>query len=374
MHDRSIDDPDAAARLDRIRRLEELKSAVAAAQARETAAFAAAQRAKLSAAGRNEAVISRSIAAQVGLARRMSPWAAGRYVGWAAALVAELPRTFAELAAGRTTEWRAFLVARETTWLNREHRAVVDAQVAPRLEGLGDRMVEAEAKRIAYRLDPAGALARVHGAERDRRVTIRPAPDTMARLSCLAPVAQGVAAYAALSRAADSLIASGDSRTRGQLMADVLIERITGQAQATDVPVEVELVITPESLLGGGNEPANLIGYGPLPAGHARELVTAVTDATPVWIRRLFSAPAGTELVALETRRRCFTPAQRRFVRLRGDGFCRTPWCNAPLRHVDHVQPAADGGPTSIANAQGLCEACNYIKQEADDRCISAVA
>jgi 5-methylcytosine-specific restriction endonuclease McrA len=45
------------------------------------------------------------------------------------------------------------------------------------------------------------------------------------------------------------------------------------------------------------------------------------------------------------------------------DRTCRTPWCDAPIRHVDHVEPAAAGDPTSAENAQGLCEACNYAKQ-----------
>ncbi len=39
------------------------------------------------------------------------------------------------------------------------------------------------------------------------------------------------------------------------------------------------------------------------------------------------------------------------------------PWCDAPIRHTDHLRPAAQGGPTSVANGQGLCEAGNYTKQ-----------
>jgi 5-methylcytosine-specific restriction endonuclease McrA len=49
-------------------------------------------------------------------------------------------------------------------------------------------------------------------------------------------------------------------------------------------------------------------------------------------------------------------------VRIR-DQFCRTAWCGAPIRHTDHITPAENGGPTSIANAQGYCAACNYAKQ-----------
>lgn len=44
------------------------------------------------------------------------------------------------------------------------------------------------------------------------------------------------------------------------------------------------------------------------------------------------------------------------------DGRCRTPWCDAPIRHGDHVTDAAEGGPTSLDNGQGLCERCNKTK------------
>ncbi len=355
-----------AERIERIRLLEELKSAAAAAQARETAAFAVSQRDQQIAAGIPAVRASRGIAAQIGLAKRMSPFHATRYTGWVHILTTELPATFTALAEGRVSEWRAMIVARETAWLSREHRAVVDRELAPKLEMLGDRRVEAEAKKIGYRLDPHGALARVRGAETDRRVTIRPAPDTMARLSGLLPVAQGVAAYAALVGAADRLIAVGDSRSRGQLMADLLVQRLTGQSQAADVPVEINLIMTDQALLHpdgpDGNEPAHLDGHGPVPAELARSLILDPPDTTPMWIRRLYTTPDGTALAAMDSRRRNFTRNQRHYLRVQ-DQTCRTPWCDAPIRHTDHIQPAEHGGPTTVTNAQGLCEACNYAKQ-----------
>ncbi|WP_162244504.1 HNH endonuclease, partial [Marmoricola sp. Leaf446] len=63
-----------------------------------------------------------------------------------------------------------------------------------------------------------------------------------------------------------------------------------------------------------------------------------------------------------------FTGELRELLVVR-DQVCRTPWCDAPVRHADHVTPAADGGPTSLANGQGLCEACNYTKQTPGWRC-----
>src|SRR5699024_7602259 len=51
-----------------------------------------------------------------------------------------------------------------------------------------------------------------------------------------------------------------------------------------------------------------------------------------------------------------------RFVDVR-DQSCRTPWCDAPIRHRDHIVPWDQGGPTTADNLQGLCEACNYTKE-----------
>ena len=64
----------------------------------------------------------------------------------------------------------------------------------------------------------------------ERRVTTRPAPDSMAYLSVLMPVEQAVCLQATLGRDADSLIATGNSggRTRNQLMVDLLFARGTG--------------------------------------------------------------------------------------------------------------------------------------------------
>jgi hypothetical protein len=357
--DRGVDD---GTRIDRIRLLEELKGAVAAAQARDAADFAASQRAEQVAQGVRAERAGRGIAKQVGMARRTSPWHAARYVGWATILTSELPATFAELAAGRITEWRAMIVARETIWLSREGRATVDARLAARLHGWNDRQVEAAVKALAYQLDREGYVARLGKAAADRRVTVRPAPDVMAMLTATLPVAQAVAAYAALKTHADTLIATGDPRTRGQIMADTLVARLTGQEPAEDVAVEINLIMTDQTLFDGDEAPATVVGHGPIPAWLARRLVFGPRDTVPRWIRRLYTHPGTGQLSAMDSRRRIFTTNQRHFITLR-DQTCRTPYCGAPIRHIDHVQPYGQGGPTSIDNAQGLCAACNLAKQ-----------
>jgi hypothetical protein len=352
-------DADDAVLIDRIRLLEELKSTASAVQARATARFAASQRQAQLDAGVPAERAERGIAAQIGLARRISHFQARRYLGWAKILTAELPATFAELEAGKTTEWRAMLVARETAWLSPEHRAAVDRELAPRLEALGDKRVETETKKAAYRLDPTGYVDRLSHAANERRVSLRPAPDAMTRLTALLPVAQGVAVYAALGRDADTHTASGDTRGRGQVMADTLVERVTGQTHADQIPVEINLVIDTDTLLGNGTEPALIDGV-PVPATTAREL--ALQADAPRWLRRLYTQPESGELISMDSKRRLFTKGQRRFITLR-DQVCRTPWCEAPIRHTDHVRPAEHGGETSLANGAGLCVACNHAKQ-----------
>ena len=64
----------------------------------------------------------------------------------------------------------------------------------------------------------------------------------------------------------------------------------------------------------------------------------------------------------MKSRSRRFRGGLADFVTLR-DQTCRTPWCDAPIRHLDHVVDHASGGETTVVDGQGLCEACNYTKQ-----------
>ncbi|WP_211366739.1 HNH endonuclease [Pseudonocardia kunmingensis] len=376
--------PDAE-RVDQLRALEELKAAAAAAQARIALDLDTSQRAAQAAAGVPANQRGRGVAAQIALARRESAFRGARHLGLAKVLVNEMPHTLAALERGLISEWRATLLARETACLSLEHRRLVDARLAADpsvLDGWGDRQLIAEIQKMACELDVASVARRRARAESERRVTCRPAPDAMALLSGLLPAARGIAVWVALRREADSRIAHGDGRTRGQLMADILVERVTGQADAAAVPVEIHLVMTDCSLLGddsrdsdgdgddngddnGDEDPdmsAHLAEYGPIPAGLARRLAVSAAEAETAWLRRLYTAPGVDELVGMDSTRRTFPPGLARFIRIR-DQFCRTPWCGAPIRHIDHALPHGRGGATSERNGEGLCEQCNYDRQ-----------
>lgn len=64
----------------------------------------------------------------------------------------------------------------------------------------------------------------------------------------------------------------------------------------------------------------------------------------------------------MDSRARLFPAGLRRFLQAR-DETCRTPYCDAPIRHHDHIIPWHSGGTTTGTNGAGLCEACNHTKE-----------
>ena len=381
---------DDTERVDLIRALEELVCTATAAQASHAADLAESVEADHDQLGVPAARRGQGVASMVAHARRESPHRGQRHLGLAKVVRQELPHTWAAWRAGRVTEWRATVMARETACLSLEDRLAVDELLAAdhdAFEAMSERQVIGRVLTESARLDAEAVTARRRKAESERRVSIRPAPDTMVWLSTLLPVAAGVAAYAALAHEADRARAQGDPRTRGQVMADGLVDRILGVAEVPETAdpedqdgtapspdadttsarraastINLNLVMSHDALLGATDDDARLAGFGPIPAELAREIVSnALGQGDEVWLRRLYASPTTGELVAMDSRARLFPGGLARFIRLR-DQVCRTPWCDAPIRHIDHVVPHVAGGPTDATNGAGLCEACNYAK------------
>jgi len=362
-----------AERIDQLRLLEQIKAAAAGAQARITVGFETSQLQQQADAGVPARRRGKGIADQVALARGPSASQGARHLGFAKAVVQEMPHTHALLRDGRISEWIATLLVRETAVLSREDRATVDERlcaltvhaptgelIEPRVIGMTPRRVEAAAMALAAELDAEAVVRRAAKAARDRRVTVRPAPDTMSHVTGLLPVAQGVAAFASLRAAARAARARGDERTEAQLMADLFVERLTGQSTAAAVPAEIQLVMTPDTLLGTSERPAR-IGDVVVPAQTARDLAGR-TDA-PRWVRRVFTDPVSGVVTDVDARRRrFFGKREAREIAVR-DQVCRHPGCDSPIGHRDHVRRVADSGPSVMDNGQGLCEAHNQVKE-----------
>jgi Domain of unknown function (DUF222) len=351
-----------AARVDRIARLEKIKSAAAALQMAESVRFAQSQVEAQLAADVHPDKIGRGIADQLGLASHISGFEAARRLGIARALWFDLPETYRLLVGGQISEYVASLVVSETRHLDARTRREVDAKIsAAGISQMGPRSAAACARRHAYEADPEGYVQRGRTERKNRRVTLRPAPDTMSVLSGYLPAEQGVACLKSLRDQTDALKAAGDPRCRDQIMADTLAERLTGQAHAADVNAEVQIVMGLDALLDANNQTtAELNGYGPLPADLARDLMT--TSKGKLWWRRLYAAPVGGPLVGGDPHRRHFDGYLRKLIMWR-DRQCRDPFCDAPIRHIDHIQRYTDGGLTIYPNGRGECERGNYARE-----------
>ncbi len=360
-----------AERVDTIRHAEELICAAQALQARLSVDLDTSVRSAAAERGVPAARRGRGVAHQVALARRESPHRAERRLQLAKIAPAELPCANAAWRDGQIDEWRVTVLARETACLPLADRLTIDAELAGDpavIEAMGVGELVAEVRRRAYALDPASFVERRRRAEADRHTSLRPAPDTMAVLSALLTVKGGVSVHAALTAEADRAKATGDPRSRGQIMADTLVDRVVSPSvaeAATSAPLMVNVVVSDQVLLGdpGTDGAAEVEGYGPVPGELLRSWIANHLDSgVDVLFRRLYAAPATGELVAMDSQARLFPAKLAEFLRLR-DRICRTLYCDAPVRDADHVTAYADGGPTSADNGQGSCEGCNIAKE-----------
>ena len=378
-------------RVQRIADLERIKSSICAYQAdlavdldhsvraREAEAEKAAQAGRAAGSKRAPQGPGRGVAAQVALARHESPHRGQVLLGFAHDLATDLPRTREALREGRLNEYRAMLIARETGCLTREDRALIDEDVCgdpDLLDGLGTRRLVGEVRRRVATLDPAAVTRRARRAETERHVTLRPAPDTMTYLTALLPVAQGVAAYAALTRDADHPARHQQPQHHTNDTDDEPTTAATARSWPTSssnasparpAPTASRSASTSSSPTRPSSAPATNPPPSPAtapspPRSPATSSPTSLDDTVQTWIRRLYADPTG-HLVALTSKQRLVRGGLADYLHLRDQGLCRTPWCDAPVRHRDHITPAADLGPTNDTNTQGLCEACNHAKQ-----------
>jgi len=350
--------PDAVL-IDRIALLEKIKAAATALQMAESVRFAQSQADAQLAVNVHPNKIGRGVADQLGLACKISGFAAARRLGMSRALWFELPETYRLLTAGEVSEYVASLVVTETRHLDANTRREVDGKIcASGIAQMGPWSAAACARKHAYEADRESYVQRGRTERKNRRVGLRPAPDTMSLLTGYLPAEQGVACVKALQQQTDAMKAAGDARCRDQIMADTLVERVTGQAQASDVNAELQIVMDLDALLDANEQTtAELAGYGPLPADIARHILS--TSKGRMWWRRLYAAPVGGPIVGGDPYRRHFDGFSKKLIMAR-DRHCRDPFCDAPIRHIERY---ADGGLTIHPNGRGECERGNHARE-----------
>ena len=122
-------------------------------------------------------------------------------------------------------------------------------------------------------------------------------------------------------------------------------------------PISINVTIDLPTLLGIAENPAQLTGYGPIPASLARELA-----ADGNW-QRFITDPRSGEL--LDLGRKSYRPSQYLVdFLLARDRTCRFPGCRYPAHRsdIDHVTPWDEGGKTTPENLGALCRRHHRLK------------
>ncbi|BCW18761.1 hypothetical protein NtRootA9_14690 [Arthrobacter sp. NtRootA9] len=113
------------------------------------------------------------------------------------------------------------------------------------------------------------------------------------------------------------------------------------------------------TLLGSTDEPAELDGYGPIPAAMARQLVA---DGAHSFYRVLVDPRDGAPLEIGRTSYR-LTEAMKRWIRMR-DGHCTFPGCtnHSTDNDTDHLTAWQNHGTTGVSNLAQLCPKHHRLK------------
>jgi hypothetical protein len=185
----------------------------------------------------------------------------------------------------------------------------------------------------------------------------------MGWLSANLPAEQTRGCWAALDHQARGLKADGDQRSLRHLMCDTLVERVTGSSAADQLPVRVDVAVSASTLAGADSHPAQLRGYGPIPAPVLRDLLAG----PDVLLRRLVTDPVDDHLLAVDSRQRCFRGELRDLI-LTTDPICVVPGCDRPAVQADHAKRHADGGATTASNELGVCARHNLAHEHPGHR------
>lgn len=220
-----------------------------------------------------------------------------------------------------------------------------------------------KARRLRERAHPETIEARRVKAAQDREITFTPARDGMAWLNLYLEAPTALAIHNRVTETAISLQGPEEERTLTQLRADVASDLfLTGGADATSSGIRPTVMVTVPvlTLLGLGDEPAILDGYGPIDAQTARELAGHAPSFT-----RLLTHPETGAVLSVGKEHYVVPRDMRRWLKVR-DGTCRFPGCNRNAKYsdIDHTTAWEHDGETRTENLAHLCPKHHKLKHE----------
>ncbi|MEX5636501.1 HNH endonuclease signature motif containing protein [Parafrankia sp. FMc2] len=336
---------------------------VAASQARMLRALAEAAALQAPREGDPAGIFSDYAPEEVATILAVSGSSARNQMHFAKTVARRLPRALDALEAGEIDLPRLHTLEHSISPLDDDTAAAFEAWMLERGRRRHRAAYAAAARCAVLRLDPAGAERRAEERKKERGVWIEPEDDAVSTLAARLPSDQAEACYRRICALAEGIArdrADDDSRTLDQIRADVLVDIVMGRAEhATPIGCDIQVVVPVTTLLGLGQEPGELAGYGPLPAAVAREIAMRPGST---W-RRLLTDPQGALLEVAD--RRLPSPAQVRHVRAR-NRQCTHPTCTRPAvrTETDHTVPYADGGPTLTTNLGPCCKRHHRMRHQ----------
>ncbi|RZI84804.1 MAG: HNH endonuclease, partial [Microbacterium sp.] len=335
----------------------------------------------------------RSMAAQIGLAARVSDRTIQQRIDASTILVRRFPATFAALAAGDIDPAHARAITDAGLPIDDDEvRATFESAAVDIARRETPGRLRAAVRVLAQRLHPVPLTERHRTASAARDVMVRDGDDGMAELIATLPavIAHGILdrltqlARATIdAREPDAMLvdASGDQsratadpcdqRRLGEVRADALADLLlTGHSSpevsssslpaAQAIIAQVSITVPALTLLndgdGDGSDAAELVGRGPIDGATARQLAGAASG----W-DRVLTHPVTGAVLAVDRYRP--SERQRRSLRVR-DEHCRFPGCRQPARRcdVDHTLAREHDGPTQLTNLAHLCRRHHVLK------------
>lgn len=221
------------------------------------------------------------------------------------------------------------------------------------------------ARVLRERLHPESLDERHKRAADDRNAWFQTEHDGMASLTVYGAADRVLAAYRNGDARARRLQAEpGEERTLAQLRADTILD-LLARTDPAEPGIDrarhsVAITVPVLTLLGAGDEPATLDGYGPIDTETARRLAGEASS----WVRILTHPVSGTVLDIDRTAYRVPT-ALRRWLGVR-DQVCIGPGCTRSARDcdIDHRLDWQYGGSTADTNLAPLCENHHTLKSK----------
>jgi len=352
--------------------------------------------------GFNATEISEYVVDEISCALSITKRAADMRLTLASQLTGSLPATLAAWKNGLLDWSKVSIIAERTMNLTAEQAGEVETRVLAQAAGKTSGQLRRLVEKTVISVDPEGANARHESARHNRAVRVNPGEDGMSTLQASLSAEDAALVYATLSLIAKTFPKS-DPRTMDQRRADTLVDLITGRtvpprndgsgiaptdpgsdpssecdsdpapgcgsASAAGERMDpgrrpgkplAEVVINAATLLGLDDQPAELVGHGPIPADLARRIAA---DAT--WRRILTDPVSGT---VLDYGRSTYRPpaALADYVRAR-DRVCRFPTCQTPASRsdLDHQRSfRRNGGETKSDNLWALCRHHHRLKDQ----------